>query len=73
MRQNLFDVDASSRQAEREEARTHDDKTFFEEVIVEIDRAFTSLPHLKYTFKWYYFRTRSNVSFKGPADRSQDA
>jgi hypothetical protein len=44
---NLFDIDALSRQAEREEARTHDDKTFFEEVIIEIDRAFTSLPHLK--------------------------
>jgi len=45
---NLFSgVDASSRQAEREEARTHDDKTFFKEVLEDIDQAFSSLPDLK--------------------------
>ena len=55
MRQNLFDVDALARQAEREEARAHDDKTFFEEVIAEIERGFTSVPQLKYNFIWYCF------------------
>jgi len=44
MQQDLFDgVDVSSRQVEREEARVLDDKTFFGEVIDEIDRAFSGL------------------------------
>ena len=44
MRQTLFSgVNVSLRQAEREEAQNYDDKTFFEEVIEEIDRAFSSL------------------------------
>ncbi|KAI9449356.1 hypothetical protein BJY52DRAFT_253062 [Lactarius psammicola] len=44
---NLFSgVNVSSRQAEREEARNYDDKTFFGEVIEEIDRAFSSLPRV---------------------------
>ncbi|KAF8265882.1 hypothetical protein EI94DRAFT_1734447 [Lactarius quietus] len=45
---NLFSgVDVSSRKAERKEARTQDDKTFFKEVIEEIDRTFSALPNLK--------------------------
>ena len=61
MWQNLFDVDALARQAEREEARAHDDKTFFEEVIAEIERGFTSVPQLKYNFIWYCFWTWSDI------------
>ncbi|KAH8990442.1 hypothetical protein EDB86DRAFT_3080426 [Lactarius hatsudake] len=46
---NLFSgVNVSSRLAEREEARNHDDKTLLGDVIEDIDRAFSSLakaPH----------------------------
>ena len=52
MRQNLFSgVDVSLRQTEREEARTHDDKTFFKDVIEGIDQAFSSPPTMKYTLR----------------------
>ncbi|KAH9014239.1 hypothetical protein EDB84DRAFT_1568279 [Lactarius hengduanensis] len=49
---NLFSgVDDSSRQVEREEARIHDDRIFFEEVIEEIDRAFSGLSKVPNTVR----------------------
>ncbi|KAH9169941.1 hypothetical protein EDB89DRAFT_1364233 [Lactarius sanguifluus] len=49
---NLFSgVDVTSRQVEREEARIHDDRTFFEEVIEEIDRAFSGLSKVPNTVR----------------------
>ncbi|KAH9035763.1 hypothetical protein EDB85DRAFT_2143515 [Lactarius pseudohatsudake] len=49
---NLFSgVDVSSRQVEREEARIHDDRIFFEEVIEEIDRAFSGLSKVPNTVR----------------------
>ena len=62
----MFDVDALARQVEREEARIHDDKTFFEEVIAEIEHGFTSVPQLKYNFIWTAFKLGLTYTLRVP-------